>query len=76
MRTPVPTQSKLARSNFGPSVVDGQFCAEQVGSTIVEGVNHWSQPFDGQTGEPKVSVLRNGIIAKGGKEFHSVRRQS
>ncbi|RFU30779.1 hypothetical protein B7463_g5558, partial [Scytalidium lignicola] len=28
----------------------------------VEGINHWSQPFNGQTGVPKFSVVRNGAV--------------
>lgn len=33
----------------------------------VDGMNHWDQSFDGQAGEPKFSVLRNGIVVKSGK---------
>ncbi|KAG4439848.1 hypothetical protein IFR05_004661 [Cadophora sp. M221] len=32
----------------------------------VDGINHWNQPYDGP-GEPKFSVLRNGIIVKSEK---------
>lgn len=28
----------------------------------VQGVNHWSQPFNGQFGSPVFSVVRNGVI--------------
>lgn len=33
----------------------------------IDGMNHWHKPFDGQVGEPRFSVLRNGIIVKSGK---------
>ncbi|KAE8447465.1 hypothetical protein EG329_010738 [Mollisiaceae sp. DMI_Dod_QoI] len=31
-----------------------------------EGINHWSQPFNGQTGVPTFSVVRNGATVKSG----------
>jgi hypothetical protein len=27
-----------------------------------QGINHWSQPFNGQTGAPKFSIIRNGAV--------------
>lgn len=30
------------------------------------GINHWSVPFKGQTGEPKFSVLKGGSVVKSG----------
>lgn len=30
------------------------------------GINHWSQPFNGQTGVPKFSVVRYGVVVKSG----------
>jgi len=36
-----------------------------------KGINHWSKPFNGQTGAPKFSVVRNGqTVGSGtGKEI-------
>ncbi|CZR50931.1 related to mutanase [Phialocephala subalpina] len=31
-----------------------------------EGINHWSQPFNGQTGVPTFSVVRNGVTSGSG----------
>jgi glucan endo-1,3-alpha-glucosidase len=30
------------------------------------GINHWSQPFNGQTGVPKFSVIRGGQVIRSG----------
>lgn len=44
----------------------------QIGSNLptthigVAGINHWNQPFNGQTGEPKLSIFRNKTIVKSG----------
>lgn len=44
----------------------------QIGSNPVtvyqgaEGINHWSQPFNGQTGVPTFSVVRNGVTSGSG----------
>jgi glucan endo-1,3-alpha-glucosidase len=32
--------------------------------TGAAGINHWSVPFNGQTGTPKFSVLRSGSVVK------------
>lgn len=42
----------------------------QIGSNPVvsysgsRGINHWSQPFNGQNGVPVFSVVRNGVTVK------------
>ena len=30
----------------------------------VAGINHWSQPFNGQTGVPTFAVVRNNVVVK------------
>lgn len=37
-----------------------------VSYSAAAGINHWSQPFNGQTGVPTFSVVRNGAVINSG----------
>lgn len=52
--------SALLMSNATVSVQVGDNPA--VSYQGVEGINHWNQPFDGQTGAVTFSVSRNGAL--------------
>ncbi|OZJ02016.1 hypothetical protein BZG36_05201 [Bifiguratus adelaidae] len=56
--------SALLMSPATVTVQIGNYAA--VSYNGVQGINHWSQPFNGQTGSVKFSVVRNGATVKSG----------
>lgn len=57
--------SALLKSSATVQVQIGDNAAVSYKGT--EGVNHWSQPFDGQTGNVTFTITRSGAVVKQGE---------